>query len=463
MTSQTVELLVSIDREAPRTLRAQIEDQLRVAIRDGRLKRASPLASTRDLAAQLGVSRPIVVEAYSQLAAEGYLVLKQGSRPRVADVRPPRLATALPVARVAPPRFDFRPGTPDLSSFPRTVWLRSLREALAHMPDEDLGYTNQHGVEPLRVALTDYLGRVRGVITDPGRIVVTSGYAQGRALVCRALATIGVRKIGVEEPCHAEVWESSLRAGLELAPITVDADGIQVDVLERSGAQALIMTPAHQYPSGAVLSGERRTAVLEWLRRHNAVAIEDDYDAEYRYDRAPVGALQARDPDRIIYAGTTSKTLAPALRLGWLVLPSRLLEPVRAQQKLVDFGAPRIEQHAFADFLSRGELDRHLRRWRTRYRARRDALVEAFAKELPAAEVHGIRAGLHATVRLPSGDARRLREAALAQGIAFTVLHDYYLKPSGQPRLLVMSYARMSEPTIRAGVKALAAIYRKLA
>ena len=461
MTSQTVELLVTIDRDSRRTLRAQIEDQLRGAIRDGRLKRGAILPSTRDLALQLAVSRPIVVEAYAQLAAEGYVVLRQGARPRVAEyVKAPR-ASSVPVPLLTDaPRFDFRPGTPDLAAFPRATWLRSLREALATMPDADLGYTNQHGVEPLRLALTDYLGRVRGVVTDPNRVVVTSGYAQGRALVCRALAAVGVKRIAVEEPCHAEVWESSLRAGLELAPITVDGDGIQVDMLERSGAGALIMTPAHQYPSGAVLSGERRTAVLEWLRKNNAVAIEDDYDAEYRYDRAPVGAIQARDPDRIIYAGTTSKTLAPALRLGWLVVPQRLLEPVRQQQKLVDFGAPRIEQHAFADFLSRGELDRHLRRMRTRYRSRRDALVEAFARELPDAEVHGIRAGLHATVRLAAGDARKIREEAAKRGIAFTALQDYYLKPGGTPRMLVMSYARMSEPTIRAGIKALAAVVR---
>ena len=462
LTSSTVELLVTIDRDARRTLRAQIEDQLRGAIRDGRLKRGARLASTRDLAVQLGVSRPIVIEAYAQLAAEGYVVLRQGTLPRVADhVRAPRVLPPAARPLTTTPRYDFRPGTPDLAAFPRAAWLRSLREALAHMPDDELGYTDQHGCSVLRHALADYLGRVRGVTADPANVLVTSGYAQGRALVCRALAGAGVKRIAIEDPCLAEVRGTVARAGLDAIPIPVDGDGLQVDMLERSGAQALIVTPAHQYPSGAVLSGERRTAVLEWLQRRDALAIEDDYDAEYRYDRAPVGAMQARDPERIIYAGTTSKTLAPALRLGWLVVPPRLLKDVKIQQKLVDYGSPRIEQHAFADFLARGELDRHLRRMRARYRSRRDAMVQALARELPEVQVHGIRAGLHAAVRLASGDARKVREEALRHGIAFTVMHDYYSSPSGMPRMLVMSYARMSEPTIRAGIKALAAVVRR--
>lgn len=309
----------------------------------------------------------------------------------------------------------------------------------------------------LRSALADYLGRVRGVSTDVRRVLITSGYVQGRMLVCRALAGVGAKRVVVEEPCHAEVWETVLRAGLELVPVPVDGDGIQVELLDRSKADAVFVTPAHQYPTGAVLSGTRRAALLGWLRRHNALAIEDDYDAEFRYDRAPVGALQGLDPDRIVYAGTTSKTLAPALRLGWLVVPPRLLEQVRQQQRLADFGVPRIEQHALADFLSRGELDRQLRRMRVRYRARRDALVAALRQELPDVCVHGISAGLHATVLLPSGDARAVRDEALKRGVALTVLHDYYLRPSGRPRMLVLGYGRCTEPTIRLGVKALAA------
>jgi GntR family transcriptional regulator/MocR family aminotransferase len=224
---------------------------------------------------------------------------------------------------------------------------------------------------------------------------------------------------------------------------------------------AVFVTPAHQYPTGAVLSGARRGALLDWLRRRDAFAIEDDYDAEYRYDRAPVGALQAMDPERIIYAGTASKTLAPAMRLGWLVLPPRLLEAVHQQQRLADFGVSRIEQHAFADFLSRGELDRHLRRMRVRYRARRDALVESLTDELPEVRVHGIRAGLHVTVQLLPGDrAREIRDEAARRAVAVTAMSDYYLDRTDDSSLLLLGYGRSSEAVIRAGVRELAAAVR---
>ena len=462
MTSRPVDILVSVDRESPRTLGRQIEDQLRQGIRDLTLRPGSRLPSTRDLARELGISRPIVVDAYAQLAGEGYLELRPGSRPRVTGCagpcQPPTTRRAEPVPE---PRYDFRPGAPDLSTFPRSAWLRSVREALARMRDADFGYTDPHGSEVLRLALRDYLGRVRGVVTDAGRVVVTSGYCQGRSLLCRALAAMGARRIAVEDPCHDEVRISGASAGLELVPVPVDGEGIRVDVLERTAVSAVFVTPAHQYPTGAVLSGARRGALLDWLRRREAFAIEDDYDAEYRYDRAPVGALQAMDPERIVYAGTASKTLAPAMRLGWLVVPPRLLEQVQRQQRQVDFGVSRIEQHAFADFLSRGELDRHLRRMRVRYRARRDALVEALIEALPEVRVHGIRAGLHVTVQLLDGDrGRAIRDEAARRGVALTAMSDYYLDPAEDSSMLLLGYARSSEALIRAGVRELAAAVR---
>ena len=329
------------------------------------------------------------------------------------------------------------------------------------MRDADFGYTDPHGTEVLRLALRDYLGRVRGVVTDADRVVVTSGYCQGRTLVCHALAATGTRRVAVEDPCHAEVRISAAGAGLELVPVPVDGEGIRVDALERAAVSAVFVTPAHQYPTGAVLSGARRGALLDWLRRREAFAIEDDYDAEYRYDRAPIGALQAMDPERMVYAGTASKTLAPAMRLGWLVVPPRLLEAVRRQQRLADFGVSRIEQHAFADFLSRGELDRHLRRMRVRYRARRDALVEALVDALPEARVHGIRAGLHVTVQLLQDDrGRAIRDEGARRGLALTAMSEYYLDPEKDSSILLLGYGRSSEAVIRAGVRELAAAVR---
>jgi GntR family transcriptional regulator/MocR family aminotransferase len=462
LTSQPVDLLVAVTRGDARTLGRQIEDQLRAAIRERRLKTGARVPSTRDLARELGVSRPIVVNAYAQLAAEGFLELRQGARPRVAPgARPCREVPHRPAPLATRPRFNFRPGTPDVGAFPRSAWLRSLREALAGMSEDDLGYSDQHGSEVLRNALSDYLGRVRGVVGDPSRVVITSGFHQGRMLVCRALNAVGARRIAIEDPGHAEQWEAVARAGLDLLPIPVDGDGLRVDVLEKARADALVLTPAHHYPTGAVLSGERRAAVLEWLRKNDALALEDDYDAEYRYDRAPVGALQALDPNRIIYAGTASKTLAPALRLGWLVVPPRLLDAVQHQQRLSDYGGPRIEQHAFADFLARGELDRHLRRMRSRYRARRDALIEALRRELPEASICGIAAGLHAAVRLPDGcDEVAIRDEARRRGIVVTALSEYVLKARGGPPTLMLGYARASEGSLKAGVKELAAVVR---
>ncbi len=462
MTSSPLDVLISISRDSPRTLSRQIEDQFRDQIREGILRPGTPVPSTRDLAAALEVSRPIVVSAYAQLAAEGYLVLRQGARPRVADAV--RAVSDAAETATRPPReplYDFRPGVPDLSAFPRAAWLRSMRDAMLSIPDAALGYCEPHGSDVLRRALSDYLARVRGVVSSPARVVVTSGWAQGRILLCRTLAAGGARRIAVEDPCWIDAWESIRRAGLELVPIPVDDHGLRVDLLEQSKADVVIVTPAHQYPTGAVLAGERRTALLEWLRRRDAIAIEDDYDAEFRYDRAPVGALQALDSQRIVYAGTASKTLAPALRLGWLVVPPRLLAAVQSQQVLADFGGPRIEQHAFADFLARGELDRHLRRMRLTYRARRDVLVESMRTYLPEAELGGIAAGLHAAIRLrPHHDEIAIRDEALRRGVAFTTLQAYQIDTRGGPPTLIIGYARATEATIREGVKVLAAAVR---
>jgi GntR family transcriptional regulator/MocR family aminotransferase len=455
-TSQPLEVLVSVTRGAGRTLGEQIEDQLRDAIRSGRLRRGSRVPSTRDLARQLGVSRRVVVDAYAQLDAEGYLIIRQGSRPRVSDAA--ALVASVEAEAKAPsprPRFDFRPSVPDLSAFPRTAWLRSVREALGGLADAELDYGDPRGVESLRVALAEYLGRVRGVVASPGRILVTSGYAQGRALVCRALAAAGAKRIAIEDPSHPEQRATMVRSGLELVPIPVDEDGLRVDQLDAAAVDAVVLTPAHQFPSGAVLSGERRAALLDWLRARDAVAIEDDYDAEYRYDRAPVGALQGLEPERIVYAGTTSKTLAPALRLGWLAVPERLLEAVVYEKRLADLGSAHIDQHALAGFLARGELDRHLRRMRGRYRKKRDALVEALAEALPDAEVQGIAAGLHAAVRLPAGcDEPAILDEARHRGIELAAMGDYRIETGGPPALL-LGYAQSPEATIRAGVTAL--------
>jgi GntR family transcriptional regulator/MocR family aminotransferase len=461
-TSQPLELLVSVSRDGSRTLGGQIEDQLRRAIRDGALRPGARVPSTRDLARQLAVSRRVVVDAYAQLAAEGYLSLRQGARPHVSDAAAATPKAPVVVAPVAPhARFDFRPSMPDVSTFPRAAWLRSLRQALATITDAELSYGDPRGVEVLRFALADYLGRVRGVVADPEQVVITNGYAQGLGLVCHALAAAGAKRIAFEDPSNPEDGLVAVHAGLEPVPIVVDGAGIRVDELERADADAVVLTPSHQHPTGVVLSGERRTALLAWLRASGTIAIEDDYDAEYRYDRAAIGALQGLDPDRVIYAGSASKTLAPALRIGWLVVPQSLLQAISQEKLLADRGSARIEQHAFADFLTRGELDRHLRRMRARYRRRRDALVDALTEALPEAIVRGVAAGLHVTAELPDAvDERALQAEARDRRVELETMAEYRPDITRGPTVLLLGYAQMPESTIRAGVEELARAIR---
>jgi GntR family transcriptional regulator/MocR family aminotransferase len=465
-TSQPVELLLSVDRDGAATLGAQIEDGVRRAIRDGALRPGARVPSTRDLARQLGVSRRVAVDAYAQLAAEGWLQLRQGARPRVSDsvTAPDVPAPAPPAGAALHPRFDFRPSTPDVSTFPRAAWLRCVRDALATMTDADLDYGDPRGVATLRAALADYLGRVRGVVADPERVVVTCGYSQGLGLVCRALAGAGARRIALEDPSNPEQAQIAVRAGLEPVAVPVDEDGLRVDALAATGADAVVLTPAHQDPTGAVLSGERRTALVAWLREREAVAVEDDYDAEYRYDRAAVGALQGLDADRVVYLGSVSKTLVPALRLGWMVVPPVLIDVVTREKVLADRGTNRIDQHAFAGFLARGELDRHLRRMRVRYRARRDALVAALAEALPEATVQGVSAGLHVTVRLPDGlDEEAVRAAAAHRRIALSTMGANRIGAGPLPPTLLLGYAKVAEAAIGPGVRELALAVRSVA
>jgi GntR family transcriptional regulator / MocR family aminotransferase len=454
LTSRPTELLLSVSRGVGRRLGLQIEDQVRRGIRAGQMAPGSVLPSTRDLAAQLGVSRPVVVEAYAQLAAEGYLTLRPGALPRVAasaiPKRTPPVAPATPSRRF---RFDFRPGLPDLSAFPRAAWLRATRRAMDRMPRRALGYEAPHGCEELRRALAEYLGRVRGVVADPEQIVVTSGFAQARVLICRAARFVGTRVLALENPSYTE-RSAVTDTGLELVGVPIDREGIRVDLLAESAAGGVIVTPAHQFPTGVVLGAGRRAKLLDWLREGNRFALEDDYDAEYRYDRAPVGALQGLDPEHVVYAGTASKTLAPALRLGWLVVPWRLLPVVRREQLSIDQGCSRIDQHTLAEFISGGDFDRHLRRMRTLYRARRDIVVESLRRELPNARVTGIAAGLHAVVEL-SVRARNgaILEALLAEGVGVEPMTSHWLGRPRGPLTLLLGYGNSSEKALNEGIR----------
>jgi GntR family transcriptional regulator / MocR family aminotransferase len=453
------DLLIELDRSRPRGLRAQVEDGLRAAIRDGRLGPGTRLPSSRALAVDLGVTRGVVVEAYEQLAAEGYVTTVQGSGTRVNDVAAPgpghdRAAAPAPTA---PLTHDFRIGLPDLGLFPRAAWARATRGALVAMPDADLGYLPPAGLPRLRAAVAAYLGRVRGVACGPDQVVICNGFGHGFSLVIRALAERGIDDVAVEVPGYDDPRDQIAWAGARVHPVPVDAEGLQTADLAALPVGAVVVTPAHQSPTGVVLSSRRRTELADWARERGGYVVEDDYDAEYRYDRHPVGALQGVLPDRVIYHGTLSKSLAPGLRLGWLVAPPDLLDDVLRARSVTDHMTASLVQATFAEFLERGDLDRHLRRTRRIYRERRDALVAALGQWLPAVRVEGVSAGLNAFVTLPAGwDSAEVAAAARARGVGVYPVDDPLADPALRASSLVMGYGTMRADRIEAGVRRLA-------
>jgi GntR family transcriptional regulator/MocR family aminotransferase len=451
-TSSPNELMMRLDRRASPPLRVQLEQQLRDGIRNGSLAPGMALPSTRALAAELAVSRGLVVEAYAQLGAEGYLVTRPGGATRISEAAAGGPAARSRAELPRAPRYDFRPGAPDVSLFPARAWLASVRRGLARAPHARFDYGDPRGAPELRVALAEYLGRVRGVVASPDSLVVTSGLAQGLVILTRALVARGAGSVGVEDPGSAPLWQQVAGAGLSIVPVPVDAGGVQVDRL--GDLAAIVLTPAHQFPTGVVLAPDRRAGLLDWAARRGAVIVEDDYDAEYRYDRPPVGAMQGLDPRNVVYGGSVSKTLAPALRLGWLVVPDRLALDVAGQKAADDLGTPIVDQLALADFIARGELDRHLRASRLEYRRRRDAVVDALARRVPEARVGGIAAGLHVAVYLPEGtDESRVLEAARARDVGVFGLSEHRTGPG--PPALLLGYGRIPVPAIDPGIRAL--------
>jgi GntR family transcriptional regulator / MocR family aminotransferase len=448
-------LLVSVDPADPRALHEQLEQVLRSAIRSGRLPPGSRLPSSRSLSAQLGISRGVVSWAYGQLAAEGYLVTRQGSPARVSEairgalVRPSARALATPFT------YDLRPG-PDLASFPRDGWQRSLRDAWRRAPAAGLGDLDPRGIPDLRDALAAYLDRVRGTAADPELMLVCVGFAQGLSLTCRWLRSHGVERIAVEDPGWHQHRLIAEQAGLEVIPIPTDDAGLDLPALERSDAEAVVVTPAHHFPTGAVLAPERRAALLEWAELNDRLIVENDYDTELRYEGVAVGALQGLAPERVLYIGSASNRLAPGLRLGWMLLPSWLTWPLVSAKSVEDSGTEVLGQMALADFISRGELDRHLRRMRLRYAKRRRTLLEMVRELVPAARTRADPAGTFELVELPGGvDEPGLLAAAARRGVGLEGLSWHHSRDVRSPGVLV-GYAGVSEPALVQGVRLLA-------
>ncbi|MFE6304678.1 PLP-dependent aminotransferase family protein [Nocardiopsis sp. NPDC057823] len=436
---------------------------LRSAVASGVLPLGTRLPPTRVLAADLGVARGTVVEAYQRLTEEGLLTAARGAGTAVA-ARPLDAPAACSTGTweptvYAPETVDLASGIPDLAAFPRAAWLRAEREVLSTATARSLGYAPPQGTLELRTELSAWLARSRGVRAAPGQMVVTAGVTGALSILSQVLRARGLDTMAREDPGadgNRMILGHWLRSTV---PVPVDGDGIDTDALAATDARAVLVTPAHQFPTGVVLSPLRRRALLAWARERDGLVIEDDYDAEYRYDRSPVGALHGLDPNLVAHTSSLSKTLAPALRAGWLVPPPHLLEDVVEARWAADLGSPSLPQLALALLLRDGTIARHLRTMRARHRSRRDAAVAAVRAHLPGCTVLGVAAGLHLLVLLPGGvDDREAAARAERAGVAVQPLSRHRTAPG--PPGLVIAYAGHGPARLREAVARLGAAVR---
>ncbi len=433
-----------------------LADQLRAAVADGTLSVGARLPATRVLAAELSMARGTVASAYQRLTDEGLLVANRGGGTVVAA------PAVSPPGRSVPPEpepelLDISSGMPDLSVFPRAAWLRAERRVLAAATSRELGYADPQGAPRLRVALAGWLARSRGVVVSPEEVIVTAGVTGALSLLAQVLRDRGVTSCALEDPsAHGNrrilgYWMDTL------TPIAVDDQGLEVEHLEDCDERAVLVTPAHQFPTGVVLSPERRRALLRWAEAVEGLVIEDDYDAEYRYDRAPTRALQAGAPDRVAHVSSLSKALAPALRLGWMIAPQHLHRDLVRKRWATDLGSPTLPQLVLAELIEAGTLERQLRSLRLRHRRRRDGAVAAVAAHLPGCTVEGIAAGLHLLVRLPDGvDDAHLADQARDAGIHVQPLSQHRFAPG--PPGLVIGYGPHPTPRLEHAIATLGTI-----
>ncbi|WP_432944522.1 PLP-dependent aminotransferase family protein [Kribbella sp. CA-253562] len=481
ITSGSDFLQLSAADAPPGGLSAWLADQLRAAIADGRLPVGSRLPSTRVLAAELQVSRGVVTEAYQRLTEDGHTTAN-GRAGTTVVAAPFSTTPAVPASngqsrsavvveapgvdifdalRSAPARIDLTPGVPDLTAFPRAAWLKAERTVLDRLSASSLGYGDPAGTPELRLAVARWLARYRGVQVDPAEVIVVAGVAQALSLTAQVLTAEGIHDLAVEDPGSLGSRQHVGNLGLRTPPIPVDSDGVRVDALRRSGVRAVLLTPAHQFPTGVVLDGERRRELIQWAVESDGLIVEDDYDAEHRYDRPPVPALRAMLADHVIYTGSVSKLLAPAVRIGWLVPPPAYRDRFAAAKRLADLGNAALPQLVLAQLMESGDLERQLRYARRRHRRRRDAMIDAISKHLPTATVHGAAAGLHLTITFPgqSLDDIALAHQALAEGIKTHPLSWHTQTP--HPPGLVLGYAARTPTELTEAVATLGVLLHR--
>lgn len=451
------DVLISLDRSGTETLGAQLQHQLREAIRAGRLGPGERLPSSRALARELQVSRGLVVDTYAQLEAEGYLDSHAGSATRVSTCAAPSPAPSTSAPAHPRPDVDFEYGVPDVGRFPMRDWLWAVSEAAKTIPFAALGNEEHRGVAELREVVAAYLRRVRGADVDADHVVICSGFAQGLGIVAGALRRHDIDVIGAEDPRSLDGDAAIARIGSTVVSVPVDDRGVDASALAATAARAVVVTPAHQAPTGVVLAPERRQELIAWAVERDGFVVEDDYDAEFRYDRQPVGAMQGLAPTRVIAIGSVSKSLAPGLRLGWIACPPDLTPAIIREKEIADRGSPALDQLALAHLMRSGRYDRHLRRMRTVYGARREALVNALAEHAPGVGVGGLAAGFHAVLHLgPDADEQAIVRAAMERGVRVQGMSRWRSDGAVVPPQLVVGFGNVSESAIGRGIATIA-------
>jgi GntR family transcriptional regulator/MocR family aminotransferase len=474
-----VDLPLRLDRAYQQTLSHQLVEQLRRAVLDGRLTAGTRLPSTRALALDLGVSRNVVLAAYDELYAEGYVEGRHGSGTYIAHDLPVLPRPSLPAPSGNPrwlhggripvpvddPHLDggieFRLGRPSVAPLQPRVWRQIWDGVAGSLPPPDYGPPG--GDPELRAAITGYLGRARGVACGADDVVVTSGAIQALDLVARAVLAPG-DAAAFEEPGYPVSRQVLEGRGARLVPVAVDDDGMRIELLPNGAHAPLLvyLTPSHQYPLGARLPLPRRVALLEWSRENDALVVEDDYDSEFRFDAPPLPALAGLDDaGQVAYIGTFSKVLTPALRVGYLVAPAPLRERVERLKRLSDFHTPWPVQRALATFIREGHLERHVRRMRRHYAEKRALLRDTLEPVGDVAQLRGLEAGLHAYLDLARHiDARQVADRAMERGVVVSTLEGYYAGPVTHNGLL-LGYGGLSVEQIERGAGVIVDIIRR--
>ena len=448
---------IALQHHSEVALARQLYQILREKMTEGQLNPGEALPSTRELAKQLAVSRNTICEAYEMLAAEGYIISRQGTKTRVAaGLQLEKAAPAFPEnipAASAPLIADFQTGRPDIRQFPRHLWLQLLRKATNELPPALWSYSGPAGLPALRREIAAWLYRSRGLAVEPQDLFITAGATQALKLLAELLAGDG-REIIMEDPCHRGMLQVLQGRGVPVYPVPVDRQGLQTGALARKGACAVYVTPSHQFPLGGILPAGRRAELVRYARENGLYLLEDDYDSEFRYTGPPVAPLYSLDPQQVIYIGTFSKILFPALRIGYVILPRQLQGRWRHLRTYTDVQNPPFAQAALAEFLQTRKLDRHIQNMRRLYGHRRNILLQTLAAVFGSNwRAWGDTAGLHLAVEFPGRcfDDAFIRHCQ-SKGLRIGTVETHSIRKGEHLAKLLLGYGHLEPEEIKTGL-----------